>query len=225
MKILIVEDNPLLGKSLKRGMQELGWTVDLAVDGDDGVYHAESSAYDVIVLDWMLPKRSGIDVLKDLRHAHCEVPAIMITAKGAVADRVKGLDGGADDYITKPFEFVELIARINALHRRSLGKGSSLLVAGALELNVATQQARLAGTAMDLTGKEYDLLAVLAAKSGQLVKRATLVGMLYSLDSEPDSNSLDVLLARVRKKLAGSDVEIATIRGKGFMLRVEEALT
>ena len=224
MKILLVEDNPLLGKSLKRGMEELGWIVDLAVDGDEGLYHAESSAYDVIVLDSMLPKRSGLEILKTLRAAKIDVPTIMITAKGTVQDRVEGLDDGADDYLVKPFEIVELIARINALHRRAAGKGSSLVSFGALELDMAAHRVSLNGKTLELTGKEYDLLAALAAKSGRLIKRTTLVGMLYHLDSEPDSNSLDVLLARVRKKLAGSGVEITTIRGKGFVLRVENAI-
>ncbi len=222
MKVLVVEDNDLLGKSLKRGMEEHGWTVDLAPNGEEGIYFADSSEYDVMVLDWMLPKYSGIEVLKDLRSRGRNVPTIMITARGAVSDRVEGLDKGADDYIVKPFEVIELIARINALHRRSIAKGSSELRVGALTLNLADHSVRLDGALLDLTGKEYDLLAALAAKTGQLIKRNTLVGALYQLDDEPDSNSLDVLLARVRKKLIGSGVEIATIRGKGFVLRVAQ---
>ena len=222
MKILVVEDNALLGKSLKRGMEEIGWTVDLARDGEEGLYCADSCDYDVIVLDWMLPKRSGIEILKDLRAKGRDVPTIVVTAKGAVVDRVEGLDVGADDYLVKPFELVELIARVNAVYRRSLGKGSSKLSVGALTLDLAGHRALLEGKLLELTAKEYDLLAALAAKSGQLIKRSTLAGSLYQLDGEPDSNSLDVLLARVRKKLAGSDVEIATVRGKGFVLRVAE---
>jgi len=225
MKILIVEDNPLLGKSLKRGMEEIGWTVDLASDGEEGIYCAESCAYDVIVLDWMLPKLSGIELLKQLRAGKHDAPTIMITAKGAVTDRVEGLDKGADDYIVKPFELVELIARVNAIYRRSIGKGSSSITVGGLTVDLAAHHAILGGIPLDLTGKEFDLLAALAAKNGQLIKRNTLVGTLYQLDGEPDSNSLDVLLARVRKKLTGSDVEIATVRGKGFMLRVAETST
>jgi DNA-binding response OmpR family regulator len=223
MKILIVEDNALLGKSLKRGMEEHGWTVDLATDGDEGLYMVESTEHDVIVLDWMLPKTSGIDLLKEIRKRGRDTPTVMITARGAVPDRVEGLNLGADDYVVKPFEVVELIARINAVYRRSLGKGTSLLTIGSLTLNLASHTAQLRGVSMDLTSKEYDLVAALATKAGDLVKRNSLVGMLYPLESEPDSNSLDVLLARVRKKLQGSGVEIETVRGKGFVLRVAEA--
>ena len=220
MKILVVEDHPLLGKSIKTGFEEVGWVVDLAADGEEGLYCAESCEYDVIVLDWMLPKRSGIELLRELRAKHRDVPAIMITAKGAVADRVEGLDRGADDYLVKPFEMPELVARVNALFRRSIGRGTSSVSAGSLSIDFAAHRAALDGAPLELTGKEYDLLAALVAKQDQLIRRTALVGMLYQLEGEPESNSLDVLLARVRKKLAGSDIEIATVRGKGFILRV-----
>jgi len=224
MKVLVVEDNTLLGKSVKRGLEEVGWTVDLALDGDEGLYCAESCDYDVIVLDWMLPKRSGFELLKELRVKGRNTPTIMLTAKSAVTDRVECLDRGADDYLVKPFEFVELVARLNAIYRRSIGQGTSTMILGTLAFDLAGQQVTVNGRHLELTGKEYDLLAALAAKSGQLLKRNTLVGILYQLDSEPESNSLDVLLARVRRKLAGSGVEVATIRGKGFVLRVADPL-
>ena len=223
MKILLAEDNALLGKSLKRGMEELGWTVDLATDGDEAAYCARSGDYNVMILDWMLPKCSGLELLKSLRTEGQTVPTIMITAKGAVADRVEGLNGGADDYIVKPFEFVEMVARVNALYRRSLGQATSKLVVGDLVIDIASHQVALGDRQLDMTAMEYDLVAALAAKCGRLVSRDALGGVLYQLDGQPDSNSLDVVLARVRKKLAGSDVEIATIRGKGFILRVAQA--
>lgn len=220
MKILVVEDNYLLGKSIKQGLQENGWVVDLAVDGEEGSYHLEVAEYDIVVLDWMLPKQSGIDLLKKIQSHKRPTPTIMITAKGEVMDRVEGLNKGADDYLVKPFEMVELIARINSVYRRSLAKGSASLKIGALTIDLIAHEIKLHDELLDLTGKEYDLLECLASKSGQLVKRTTISSLLYQFDGEPDSNSLDVLLARVRKKLAGSDVEIATIRGKGFILRV-----
>lgn len=223
MKILIVEDNALLGKSLKRGLEEHGWTVDLATDGDEGLYMIESTEHDVLVLDWMLPKMSGLDLLKEIRARGSSVPTIMITARGAVPDRIEGLNVGADDYIVKPFEVGELIARVNAVYRRSIGKPTSTLSVGPLTINLSNHTATLRGESIDLTGKEYDLVAALAAKPGELIKRNQLVGILYPLESEPDSNSLDVLLARVRKKIHGSGVEIETVRGKGFVLRVAEA--
>lgn len=225
MKILIVEDSLLLGKSMKQGLEERGWVVDWAPDGAEGIYFAESSTYDVIVLDWMLPNYSGMEILKDLRKKSCFVPVIMITAKSAVAERIRGLDSGADDYLVKPFEMGELIARIQSLYRRSQGRGTATVKIGKLSMDLAGQRVFVADESLDLTGKEYDLLAALVTKPGELVKRQALIGLLYQLDGEPDSNSLDVLLARVRKKITGSQVEIATIRGKGFVLRVASPST
>jgi DNA-binding response OmpR family regulator len=223
MKILVVEDNVLLGKSLRRGMEETGWFVDLALDGDEGMRLAEITPYDVLVLDWMLPGLSGLDLLKSLRSRNRHVPALMITARGSLDDRLEGLNSGADDYLVKPFEIAELIARVNALYRRSLGRGSPSLDIGSLTLDLAGRRALIAGKPLELTGKEYDLLAALAARKSQLIHREALASALWETSGEPDSNSLDVLLGRVRRKLAGSDVEIATIRGKGFILRVADS--
>lgn len=220
MKALVVEDNVLLGKSVRRGLEEGGWVVDLALDGKEALYFVESSEYDVIVLDWMLPKLSGLDFVKAVRAQAREVPIIMVTAKGDLRDRVEGLDQGADDYLVKPFDMVELIARVNALYRRSTARGATLLELAGLNIDLATMSVTINQTPLVLTGKEYDLLVALASKAGQLVKRTAITGLLYSLDMEPDSNSLDVLLARLRRKLMGSGIEIETLRGKGFTLRV-----
>jgi DNA-binding response OmpR family regulator len=220
MKVLLVEDNVLLGKSVKRGLEEESWVVDLARDGKEALYYFESSEYDVVVLDWMLPEMSGLDLLKALRAKGSNVPIIMVTAKSDVVDRVLGLDGGADDYLTKPFEMIELVSRLNALFRRSIAQGSTLLSLGNLKIELDTLRVSVAGQPLELTGKEYDLLLALAGKANQLVTRSNLIGLLYSFDSEPDSNSLDVLLNRLRRKLPGTGVEIETIRGKGFILRV-----
>lgn len=220
MKALVVEDNVLLGKSVRRGLEEGGWVVDLALDGKEALYFVESSEYDVIVLDWMLPKLSGLDFVKTVRAQSREVPIIMVTAKGDLRDRVEGLDQGADDYLVKPFDMVELIARVNALYRRSTARGATLLELAGLNIDLATMSVTINQAPLVLTGKEYDLLVALASKAGQLVKRTAITGLLYSLDMEPDSNSLDVLLARLRRKLMGSGVEIETLRGKGFTLRV-----
>jgi DNA-binding response OmpR family regulator len=220
MKVLLVEDNVLLGKSVKRGLEEESWVVDLARHGKEALYYFESSEYDVVVLDWMLPEMSGLDLLKALRAKGSNVPIIMVTAKSDVVDRVQGLDGGADDYLTKPFEMIELVSRLNALFRRSIAQGSTQLSLGNLKIELDTLRVSVAGQPLELTGKEYDLLVALAGKANQLVTRSSLIGLLYSFDSEPDSNSLDVLLNRLRRKLPGTGVEIETIRGKGFILRV-----
>jgi len=220
MKALLVEDNALLGKSVQRGLQEAGWIVDLAIDGEEALYLLQSSEYDVALFDWMLPKRSGLDLVRHLRATGSELPVLMLTARGELADRVEGLERGADDYLVKPFEMAELIARVNALYRRAAGRGSPTLQLGELSLDLAGARVSRAGQALELTGKEYDLLAALAAKPEQLLTRSALLGLLYPFDMEPDSNSLDVLLARLRRKLAGSGVEIETVRGKGFILHV-----
>jgi DNA-binding response OmpR family regulator len=220
MKVLLAEDNLLLGKSVKRGLEEESWVVDLARDGKEALYYFESSEYDVVVLDWMLPEMSGLDLLKALRAKGSNVPIIMVTAKSDVVDRVLGLDGGADDYLTKPFEMIELVSRLNALFRRSIAQGSTQLSLGNLKIELDVLRVSVAGQPLELTGKEYDLLVALAGKANQLVTRSSLIGLLYSFDSEPDSNSLDVLLNRLRRKLPGTGVEIETIRAKGFILRV-----
>jgi DNA-binding response OmpR family regulator len=216
----LVEDNVLLGSSLKQGMEELGWSVDLAVDGAAGLTLARQARHDVAVLDWMLPELSGIDLVRRLRAQQARMPVIMTTAKVAVEDRIEGLDAGADDYLVKPFAFGELVARVNALHRRAGGRGATAITIGGLTVDLATHRATLAGKPLDLTGKEFDLLAALAADAERLVRREQLLAALYGDAEGPESNSLDVLLARVRKKLDGGDVGIATVRGKGFVLGV-----
>jgi DNA-binding response OmpR family regulator len=220
MKVLVAEDNVLLGNSIKRGLEEEGWLVDLVRDGKEALYYAEASEYDVLVLDWMLPHMSGLDMLKVLRGKGNEVPVIMVTARSEVVDRVQGLDRGADDYLTKPFEMIELVSRLNALYRRSIARGSKSLSLGNLNIELDTLKVSIGERPLELTGKEYDLLVALAGKANQLQTRTVLLGLLYPFDREPDSNSLDVLLNRLRRKLIGADVEIETIRGKGLILRV-----
>lgn len=220
MKVLVAEDNALLGNSIKRGLEEEGWVVDLARDGKEALYYADASEYDVLVLDWMLPQISGLEVLSVVRGKGNDVPVIMVTARSEVVDRVQGLDCGADDYLSKPFEMIELVSRLNALYRRSIARGSKSLTLGNLNIELDTLRVSIGGRPLDLTGMEYNLLVALAGKANQLQTRTVLLGLLYPFDSEPDSNSLDVLLNRLRRKLAGADVEIETVRGKGLILRV-----
>ena len=224
MKILVAEDHPLLGKSIKRALTENDWTVDLAVDGAEALYYAESGKYDVIVLDWMLPKISGIDLITKLRLKGDNTPIIMTTARNTVADRIVGLTNGADDYLVKPFDIAELLARIQALYRRATHHGSNVISVGELTLDAMAHCISLHNVGLELTGKEYDLLSTLMGKAGSLIYRNDLVSLLYSVEDEPGSNSLDVILNRVRKKLAASNVIIETIRGKGFILRVAPTL-
>ncbi|MEI8026709.1 MAG: response regulator transcription factor [Pseudomonadota bacterium] len=225
MKILIVEDNNLLGESMIQGLSEAGWTVDLAKDGEEGLYMVQNSTYDLLIIDRMLPKLSGIELIKKLRQKIIHVPAIMVTARGDLEDRISGLEEGADDYLVKPVELSELLARVKALHRRSLNRGIGKLCFAALEIDLSSRVATIDNRAMDLTAKEFDFLATVAGKSGHVFNRNELNGLLYKFNDEPESNSLDVLLARIRRKLVGSGVEIATIRGRGVVFRVEEATT
>jgi len=223
LKILIVEDNNLLGDSMSQGLSEAGWTVDLAKDGEEGLYLAQNSAYDILLVDRMLPKLSGTDLIKKLRQNSVHVPAIMVTARGELEDRISGLEEGADDYLVKPVALSELLARVKSLHRRSLNRGDGKLCFASLEINLSSRSATVDSKELDLTAKEFDFLAALASKSGHVFNRNELNGLLYKSNGEPESNSLDVLLARIRRKLVGSGVEIATVRGRGFVFRVEES--
>lgn len=220
MRILLVEDHPQLGESVQQALKGAGWTVDLLRDGIAADLALASEEYALAILDVGLPRLDGFEVLARLRGRGKTLPVLMLTARGELADRVEGLERGADDYLVKPFEMAELIARVNALYRRAAGRGSPTLQLGELSLDLAAARVSRDGQALELTGKEYDLLAALAAKPEQLLTRSALLGLLYPFDMEPDSNSLDVLLARLRRKLAGSGVEIETVRGKGFILHV-----
>lgn len=220
MKILLVEDDPLLGRSVKLGLEELGWIVDLAPDGEEGLHIAKNSAFDIFVVDRMLPKISGLDFIQQLRQDQINGAAIVITALGSTTDKISGLEV-ADDYIVKPFEMGELVARIKAVHRRSIGKSQAVHNYGNLTINLSEQSVSVNGDRLDLTAKEFDLLESLASRQNVVCSRAELSGLLYSFNGEPESNSLDVLLGRLRKKLQGASVEILTVRSKGFMLRVE----
>ena len=222
MKILIVEDDKLLGNSLKQGLEELGNIVDLAQDGAEGLFLAEKSSYQILLVDWMLPRLSGIELIQTLRERGIHTPAIVLTARGSLEDKVEGLTL-ADDYQVKPFEMAELVARIKALHRRTLPQNSPILLCGRLAIHSAQSLAMVDNTPLNLTPKEFDLLEILASRPDNTITKADLNGLLYTYEDEPESNSIDVLIARLRKKLEGSGAEIITIRGRGYLFRVEKA--
>ncbi len=222
MKILIVEDNKLFGESMSQGLSEAGWTVDLALDGEEGLYMVENCSYDLLLIDRLLPKMSGTILISELRKKNIHTPIIMVTALGELQDRVDGLNEGADDYLVKPVELSELLARVRALHRRAQGRVDQKIKLARLEINIEKRQVCVKGEQIELTTKEFDFLASLAGKSGRVFNRDEIRGLLYKFDAEPESNSIDVLLMRVRKKISNSGIEIATIRGKGFVLRVAE---
>jgi two-component system OmpR family response regulator len=215
MKLLLIEDDPLLQRSLAATLREENYAVDTASDGQEGVDKATDHDYDAIILDVMLPRLDGWEVLARLRPANT-TPVLMLTARDAVPDRIKGLDRGADDYLTKPFDLDELLARLRALIRRSAGQTSTTISIGNLHLDTAAKRVTRNGEEIPLTAREYALLEYLALHRGKVVSRTTLYEHLFDEDEFTLSNLLDVHVSNLRKKL-GNDI-ITTRRGHGYSI-------
>ena len=215
MRILIIEDEPDLLASLSKALRERGYAVDVASDGDEGLWKALAVDYDAIVLDVMLPRMDGWEVLRRLRQTK-KTPLLMLTARDAARDRVRGLDTGADDYLVKPFDLDELVARLRAIIRRAAGQTANEIKFGDLALHTAARQVRLRGKPVALTPREYCLLEFLAMHRGETVTRSALYEHLFDEDEDSLSNLLDVHVSNLRKKL-GHDV-ISTRRGHGYCL-------
>ncbi|HPG17741.1 MAG TPA: response regulator transcription factor [Opitutaceae bacterium] len=215
MRLLVIEDDPALQRTLAAALREEGYAVDVASDGADGLFKAQQNTYDAILLDVMLPKLDGWGVLAALRPA-CRTPVLMLTARDAVPDRIKGLNAGADDYLTKPFDIDELLARLRALIRRSAGQTHPTLTIGDLVLDTAARRACVAGAEVVLTAREYSLLEYLALHRGEVVSRTTLYEHLFDEDDDSLSNLLDVHVSNLRKKL-GHEL-IVTRRGLGYCI-------
>jgi two-component system, OmpR family, response regulator len=215
MRILVVEDEPDLLSSLAQALRDEGYAVDTAENGEDGLFNAEMNEYDAVVLDVMLPKMDGWTVLSKLRKQK-QTPVLMLTAKDQSRDRVKGLDGGADDYVVKPFELSELLARLRALIRRSAGKTSNTLELGDVTIDTAARIISHKGNAVPLTAREYSLIEYLALHVGEVVTRTTLYEHLFDENDSSLSNLLDVHVSNIRKKL-GHDF-ISTRRGHGYCI-------
>jgi DNA-binding response OmpR family regulator len=221
MHILVVEDDRPLARILRKSIESSGHTVDIVGDGDEGLRVARTRAHDALVLDLQLPRLSGIEVCKRLRDDGNTVPIIMLTARGAVADRIEGLDVGADDYLAKPFSLAELQARLRALHRR--GKVEpELLRAGVLELDTSARELRVSGAVVELTGTELALLEYLMRNPGVVLSRDQLREEVWGDGFEPASNVVDIYIHYVRRKLKRAGVEhdpIRTVRGLGYAFR------
>ena len=215
MRILIVEDEPDLLRSLAKALREEGYAVDSAADGEDGFFKAESYNYDAIVLDVMLPKIDGWEVLKRLRKIK-KTPVLMLTARDQSRDRVHGLDTGADDYVVKPFDLAELLARLRALIRRSANQTRNLIEIGDVVVDTAARRISRSGEVVALTAREYALVEFLALHSGEVVTRTTLYEHLFDENEMTLSNLLDVHVSNVRKKL-GAEF-ITTRRGHGYCI-------
>lgn len=217
MRVLVVEDEVDLARTVKQALEEDGFAVDVAHDGESGLFNAEGVDYDALVLDLMLPRMDGWTVLKRLR-AKKKTPVLILTARDATPDKVKGLNAGADDYLTKPFELAELLARVRALIRRAADKPSPVITLTDVEINTASRTVKKAGKPVELTAKEYALIELLALHKGELVTRTMIYEHIYDEQDDSLSNVVDVYVSNLRKKLGKDFVE--TRRGQGYILNV-----
>ncbi len=219
MRVLVAEDDPGLRSVLERGLRRSGYVVDAVADGDRALRYLQGYDYELAVLDWRLPGRSGLEVLREVRRRGSGVPVLLLTARDTTADRVEGLDAGADDYLVKPFEFAELLARLRALQRRPAVALGPVLALGDLVFDPAARLVRRDGADLGLTGRERAILELLLRRHPAVVERRSIALQVWDDEAEAvGSNTIDVHLARLRSKLAGSSVRIETVRGIGYRL-------
>ncbi len=224
MKILVVEDDRKVAGFIEQGLREEGYAVDVAPDGDEATMLAHVYEYDLIVLDVMLPRKTGLQVAAELRREGRSTPILMLTARDATEDVVRGLDAGADDYLTKPFKFDELLARVRALVRRGGASRTELLNYGPIELDRLKHKVRVGGKRLDLTPKEFQLLEHFLMRPEEVIRRTDLLEKVWDLRFDPESNVVDVHVGNLRRKLReAADVELLhTVRGVGFRLQLPE---
>jgi len=220
MKLLVVEDEPKAAAALQKGLTEAGFEVDVAGDGEEGLTLARAAAYDLLILDVMLPKLDGFGVIEHLRKAGKDVPILVLTARDEVPDRVKGLELGADDYLVKPYSFAELMARVKTLLRRGPAARAGAIQIDDLEVDEATGKARRGGKDLELTSREFALLALLARHSGQVVTRSQISEKIWKVEYDGVSNVIDVHVRHLRAKVDDPFDRklIRTVRGMGYAL-------
>lgn len=220
MKILVVEDEQRVAQFIQKGLKEEGHAVDCAYDGEEGGFLAEVNEYDLIILDLMLPKKNGLTVCAEIRERGVSTPVLMLTARDAVQDKVRGLDAGADDYLTKPFVFDELLARVRALLRRGSESKAPILKIVDLELDPMSRRVTRGGKAIRLTTKEYALLEYMMRNPGHALSRTRIGEHVWDMNFDPESNVIDVYVSHLRNKVdKGFDLQlIHTLRGQGYML-------
>ncbi len=225
MKILVVEDEPKTGDYLRQGLSEAGYIADLVRDGIDGLHAGLSEAYDLAILDVMLPGMNGWQILQGIRRSGKEIPILFLTACDQIDDRVKGLDQGADDYLVKPFAFAELLARVRTLLRRGGkgGKDSDHLRAADLELDLMARRASRSGQRINLTAKEFALLELLLRRQGEVLPRSLITSQIWDMNFDSDTNVIEVVVRRLRVKVdEGFEPKlIHTVRGMGYILEVK----
>jgi DNA-binding response OmpR family regulator len=218
LKLLLVEDDVKIATAVKRGLEAEGFAVEVAFDGDDGLWRATEGSHDLIILDIMLPKRNGFQVCADLRATGDWTPILMLTAKDGELDEAEALDTGADDYLTKPFSFPVLVSRIRALLRRTGGAAPAPVVAGDVWIDPAKRQVRRGDLDVDLTAREFDVLEFLVRRAGQVIAKREILAGVWEFDFDGDPNIVEVYVGRLRRKLgdaAGTPV-IETVRGAGY---------
>lgn len=225
MRILVIEDEVQLRTQVQQQLQADGYTVDVSGDGQEGLYRASEYPLDAAIIDLGLPGLPGIEVIKQLRAMGKNLPILILTARGSWQDKVQGLEAGADDYLVKPFQMEELKARLKALLRRAVGTPDNRLQCGPIELDLNTQRVTLHGATIELTNFEYRLLAYLVKQRGAVVAKSELADYLYPHDEDRDSNVLEVLIGRLRRKLdpEGRLLPIETLRGRGYRFTLAES--
>ena len=223
MRLLIVEDEVLLAAQVDKFLRENDFVVDMAGDGEEGLYYAREYDYDVAVIDLGLPKLTGIELITTLRRERNTMPILILTARSDWRDKVGGLEAGADDYLTKPFHMEELLARVKVLIRRAAGFASAVVEHGPMRLDTSSKEVRVEGALVELTAFEYRLLEFLALNPSRVVSKAELTEHLYEQDFDRDSNVIEVFIGRLRRKLdpAGSLKPIRTVRGQGYRFALE----
>ncbi|MEK9138311.1 MAG: response regulator transcription factor, partial [Bacteroidota bacterium] len=223
MRILVVEDEKKVARFIQQGLEEEHYTADVAHDGEEGLRMAESENYDLLILDVMLPKRSGLELIKEFRARKGTAPALMLTAKGTTEDKVAGLDSGADDYLTKPFAFAELLARVRSLLRRGLKEKSTILTIADLELDTVTHKARRAGRTIELTAKEYALLEYFLRNKERVLSRTIIAEHIWDYNFDTGTNIIDVYVNHLRNKIErdGEVRLIHAVRGVGYVMKEE----
>jgi two-component system response regulator QseB len=219
VRILLVEDDPMIGESVADGLKAEGFAVDWVRDGKEADAAVGSSPYSLVLLDLGLPRRDGIEVLRGIRERRLDVPVLVMTARDTVPDRIKGLDAGADDYLVKPFDLDELTARVRALLRRAAGRAEPVIERGALRVNPATREVTWQGEAVTLSAREYALVSALAERPGLVLSRAQLEEKLYGWNETVGSNAVEVHIHNLRKKLG--EGAIRNVRGLGYTLATE----
>jgi DNA-binding response OmpR family regulator len=224
MRILLVEDDSRVASFVRRGLREEQYAVDMATDGEKALFMTQTAEYDLIILDLMLPKKDGMEVLRTLRGSKCGTPVLILTAKDKPKDKVEGLNAGADDYLTKPFGFEELLARVRALLRRRGDMIPTVLTAGDLQMDTMKHKVRRGGKEIDLTNREYALMEFFLRHPNEVVTRTTLSEQVWEADFDTFSNVIDVHIARLRQKINDgfSSKFLETVRGRGYILQISE---